>query len=278
LTPSFAAATISYTISVPNATTSMTVTPTVTDATATVKVNTVTVASGSPSSAIALNVGSNVITTLVTAQDGTTTKTYTITVTRAAAPSATIVNLKLFVQGYYIGGNLMTPVKLNQDGVSANDIVADYTVELRHATTYALIATTPATLKTNGSMVCTFNTSPSGSYYIVVKGNNLVETWSDTPQTVGNVPFTYDFTTSDTKAYGNNQISIGAGIWAIYNGDINGDGGIDLSDYASWESDYNEFAFGVFTTDLNGDGSVDLIDYALWESNFNGFIFANYPF
>jgi hypothetical protein len=70
----------------------MTVTPTVADATATVKVNTVTVASGTPSSAIAF-VGSNVITTVVTAQDGTTTKTYTITVTRAASNVTTLSNL-----------------------------------------------------------------------------------------------------------------------------------------------------------------------------------------
>jgi LEA14-like dessication related protein len=62
----------------------MTVTPTLSDVLASVKVNGVTVASGSSSSAIALSVGSNVITTVVTAQNGTTTKTYTITVTRAA--------------------------------------------------------------------------------------------------------------------------------------------------------------------------------------------------
>jgi hypothetical protein len=93
LTPAFASATIAYTISVPNGTTSITLTPTVADATATVKVNTVTVASGSPSSPIALAVGSNVITTVVTAQDGTTTKTYTVTVTRAASNVTTLSNL-----------------------------------------------------------------------------------------------------------------------------------------------------------------------------------------
>jgi hypothetical protein len=47
-----------------------------------VTVNTIAVTSGSPSGAISLVVGTNTITVLVTAQD-TTTKTYTVTVTRA---------------------------------------------------------------------------------------------------------------------------------------------------------------------------------------------------
>lgn len=82
LTPTFASATTSYTTSVSNATTSITVTPTVSQANATVKVNNVTVTSGTASGAIALNVGHNTITTVVTAQDGTTAKTYTVNVVR----------------------------------------------------------------------------------------------------------------------------------------------------------------------------------------------------
>jgi hypothetical protein len=84
ISPTFASATIAYTASVTNATTSVTVTPTKTDANATITVNGTAVTSGAASNAIALNVGSNTITVVVTAQDGTTTKTYTIAVTRAA--------------------------------------------------------------------------------------------------------------------------------------------------------------------------------------------------
>ncbi|MBB3058875.1 cadherin-like beta sandwich domain-containing protein [Mucilaginibacter gotjawali] len=84
LTPAFATATTSYTLSVANAVTSTTVTPKASDALATITVNGVAVNSGTASGAIALNVGTNVITTIVTAQNGTTTKTYTVTVTRAA--------------------------------------------------------------------------------------------------------------------------------------------------------------------------------------------------
>jgi uncharacterized repeat protein (TIGR01451 family) len=84
LTPPFASGTLSYTASVTSASNTVTVTPTVADPTATVKVNGVTVASGSPSGPITLSVGPNVITVLVTAQDGVTTKTYTINATYTA--------------------------------------------------------------------------------------------------------------------------------------------------------------------------------------------------
>ncbi len=90
LSPAFAPATTSYTASVANAVTSITVTPTAADANSTIMVNGTAVTSGTPSGAIALAVGPNVITTVVTAQDAVTTKTYTVTVTRAAAGVPTV--------------------------------------------------------------------------------------------------------------------------------------------------------------------------------------------
>jgi gliding motility-associated-like protein len=88
LTPAFATDATTYTASVSNGTTSITVKPVTADATATVKVNGTTVASGTASASIPLTVGANTLTTIVTAEDGTTTKTYTVTVTRAASANA----------------------------------------------------------------------------------------------------------------------------------------------------------------------------------------------
>ena len=78
LSPPFASGTLSYSANVFGLSNTVTVTPTVADPTATVKVNGVTVASGTPSGPITLSAGANLITILVTAQDGVTTKTYTI--------------------------------------------------------------------------------------------------------------------------------------------------------------------------------------------------------
>ncbi len=97
LSPTFSSGTISYTASVSNSTSSITVTPTIHQANATVQANVnggsyASVTSGSASGSLSLNVGSNTINVLVTAQDGTTTKTYTITVIRASVPPGTCLN------------------------------------------------------------------------------------------------------------------------------------------------------------------------------------------
>jgi hypothetical protein len=80
LSPSFASATTSYTASVGNNITSLTIGTTPAQADAKASVN-----SGPPgtSAIVPLTVGSNVITILVTAQDTSATNTYTLTVTRA---------------------------------------------------------------------------------------------------------------------------------------------------------------------------------------------------
>ena len=88
LEPAFASGTIAYAARVNNATTNITVTATRAEANATIKVSVngggyTTVTSGNPSAAFNLNVGSNTVEVKVTAQDGTTIKTYTTTVTRA---------------------------------------------------------------------------------------------------------------------------------------------------------------------------------------------------
>ncbi len=96
LDPVFQASQSDYTATVGFLTTATTVTPTTSDAAATVSVNGVAVTSGSASAPIPLAVGENPITVSVTAEDGVTTGTYTLTVTRQSASSnATLADLDL---------------------------------------------------------------------------------------------------------------------------------------------------------------------------------------
>ncbi|WP_423910530.1 putative Ig domain-containing protein [Candidatus Spongiihabitans sp.] len=88
LTPAFASDAISYTASVGNAVTSITVTPTLNDANASVTVNGAAVASGETSEAISLAVGGTEIKVVVTAADATTVRTYTVAVARVATADA----------------------------------------------------------------------------------------------------------------------------------------------------------------------------------------------
>jgi len=122
LNPVFASGKTSYTASVANTVTSITATAATSDGTATVTVNGVSVTSGTASGVIALNVGSNTITTIVTAQDGVTTNTYTVTITRAPSNNANLTSLKLTNPG---------AVKTTVSGPDAGD----YTASVSNATT-----------------------------------------------------------------------------------------------------------------------------------------------
>lgn len=84
LSPAFAPGTTNYTANVGSNVSSITVTPVAEDSKATITVNGTTVASGR-AAAINLSVGSNTITVLVTAEDGTTTKEYTVNIIRRVA-------------------------------------------------------------------------------------------------------------------------------------------------------------------------------------------------
>ena len=109
LSPAFAAATTSYTATVGNGTTSLTVRPTTTASDSTVTVNGGTVASGTDSGAIALAVGANTVMVVATAADGQTTKSYAINVTRAE-PAPTAGNTSATVAANSSGNAITLPI------------------------------------------------------------------------------------------------------------------------------------------------------------------------
>jgi Leucine-rich repeat (LRR) protein len=191
--------------------------------------------------------------------------------------SSSIVTLRLFIQGYYDSAiHGMRSVKTNQ-GLTAKIADVDaVTVELRQANGQ-LIASTATLLKTTGMLSCAFSSAPSGSFYIVVKNRNFIETWTATSQTIGATPLVYDFTTSVSKAYGSNMKLLENGVYGLYSGDINQDGFIEGSDYDQLNTDTKDSAIGFNSTDLNGDGFVDALDYDAINSNVAGSIGSLHP-
>ncbi len=140
----FAPATTSYTQTVPNDVSSITVQPTVSQANATVTVNNAPVASGSSSGNIALAVGLNTITVIVTAQDRTTTKKYQLAVTRAAAiPTVTELTP---ATGTSVGGTTVTISGSGFDPMPTNNTVkfGEALATVTAATTTSLTVTSPA--------------------------------------------------------------------------------------------------------------------------------------
>ena len=162
LAPTFDSGTLSYTATVPFATANLTVTPTAADALATITVNGNAVASGNASSAIALSVGDNVITTVVTAED-LSTKSYILTVTRTAA--STIATL----DDLFPGAGVLDPI-FNSGTIS-------YAVDVTFATASMNVApykTDPgATITVNGNPVISGNFSPNISLSV---GANTITT------------------------------------------------------------------------------------------------------
>ncbi len=213
----------------------------------------------------------------VTGTSTTTGCTKTATRTITVTPCGSIVNLKLFIEGYYIGAGLMTPVMSNQGIAGATASQTDtITVELRNTTSpYAVASTLKTILNTNGTAVCNFPTS--GTYYIAVKHRNAVQTWSKNPVVLSAVPLTYDFSNALNKAFGDNQQPMGGGVFALFSGDLNLDENVDLLDLGILELDISTFAFGYYAADNNGDGNVDLLDSPVEEANINNFVFSNHP-
>ncbi|MGR3913457.1 MAG: cadherin-like beta sandwich domain-containing protein [Gammaproteobacteria bacterium] len=96
LSPIFGSATTSYTARVANNIGSVTIMPVLGEANASVHVDGAPVASGAPSGGITLTAGQpQDILVVVTAQDGATTKTYTVTAIRATSADATLSGLAL---------------------------------------------------------------------------------------------------------------------------------------------------------------------------------------
>jgi len=129
---------------------------------------------------------------------------------------------------------------------------------------------------TTFSTMLFFPNVPSGSYYIVVKHLNSIETWSKSggESITAGTTFNYNFTTADAQAFGSNQKQVDNSPvrYAIFSGDVNHDGSVDLSDIINIFNDAAIFLSGYVATDLNGDYFVDLSDLTLAFNNSTAFV------
>lgn len=189
-----------------------------------------------------------------------------------------IVHVKSYLQGFYQGGALMSPVLL-QIGLLAPSAYTDTVAVSFCAVTSGnpVMYTTKAILHADGSINCHIPFSELGaSRYIKITHRNSIETWSANPVTINN-SISFNFTTDASQAFGNNLIELEPGIYGCYSGDINQDGVVDGLDYNEWEIENNNFGAGYLVTDLNGDGIVDGLDFLIWETNSNAFVGAMVP-
>ena len=177
------------------------------------------------------------------------------------------LTLKLYIQGFYVGGGTMNN-SLYQLGLSPNSSDVDYiTVKLLDPVTFVELKSNKGVLQSNGICHVLFPTVPPGNmYYIDICHRNALQTMSKYPVQL-NAFASYDFTTASTQAYDNGinlpmrLIENNPDRWAFYSGDINHDCSINMEDFNLIDIDAQLGAGGYICTDINGDGGVDAGDY-----------------
>lgn len=162
------------------------------------------------------------------------------------------LNLKVYLEGFFNG---------------TSQVKDSMKVYLRNATTpFALKDSSNAIVDSTGNTSLSFAKATNGSYYIVVKHRNHLETWSAAPQvfSTGNVT-NFNFTDNITKAYGSNLKQVGS-VFVLYGGDANQDGYVDPMDYTFFKTQFG--LSGYKSADFNGDGFIDGYDSPILYNNF----------
>lgn len=162
------------------------------------------------------------------------------------------LNLKVYLEGFWKG---TTHVR---------DTIR---VSLANATSpFAIVDNGLAYLDEQGNATLGFTNAPNGSYFIVVKHRNHVQTWSSGPLSFATGGTTqFDFTDQITKAYGSNMKQVGSS-YVLYGGDANQDGFVDLTDYnVLFKAQYGLDRYKA--SDFNGDDFVDGYDALIVISN-----------
>jgi ligand-binding sensor domain-containing protein len=171
------------------------------------------------------------------------------------------ISIKTVIQGFYNPFanrmNISDTVRAYLRNVSSPYNIVDSSIANIDSVTYT------------GNFV--FSNALSGTYYIVLKHRNSIETWSKSGGEIFNTgtSSSFDFTSDSTQTYGNNVIRVSntPALYAIYNGDVNQDMIIDASDVSKVENDVYNGVTGYVNTDLDGDGFVDANDLNRVENN-----------
>ena len=157
-------------------------------------------------------------------------------------------------------------------------MISDTAMVYLHASAspYSIADSSISVINSAGSGVFNFNEALDGiNYYIDLRHRNSIETWSKTTTLYSNSSsVNYNLSTALTQAYGNNlkQADASPVRYAVFSGDVNQDGTIDLSDGSLIDNDAFNFASGYLPTDVNGDQVTDLADAVFADNNAFNFV------
>jgi hypothetical protein len=191
------------------------------------------------------------------------------------------IAIKIFLEGLYAGSGTMNQAQGDTGPQFPAGIADKIAVELHfNSTPYGIFyEVNDIDLHTDGTLqVNNLPANTSSSYYITIKHRNSIQTWSALPYDFsGAGPFSYDFSTAATQAYGDNQKDMLDGYFAIYCGDVDQDGGITVVDMGLVDNQSAIFGGGYIPEDIDGDGGVSTIDMGLIDNNSAAFVGAVFP-
>jgi len=216
-------------------------------------------------------------------------------------PAAIVARVKVILQGpHATGSDSMTSVlnslghlpllqpysgspwnytEGNEQVVAMPDSVVDWVlIELRSAAQpqsvlarrAALLTRRGLVTDTNGSSNVRFDGVAPGSYYIAVHHRNHLSIMSAQALTLGSTSALYDFTTSQSQAFGTNPMaSLSAGVFGMRSGDGNADGAVNTTDRTSvWRTQNGTPGNYAKSGDFNMDGAIDALDLnEFWRPN-----------
>jgi hypothetical protein len=167
----------------------------------------------------------------------------------------------------YLGTEVAASLPQNTVDWVLIELRSDYaTVVSRRA---GLLLADGSVVDNDGSSPLSFVGVPEGNYYVVVRHRNHLAIMSSSPISLSSSLTSYDFTTSQSQAYGEDAMkNLGNELYGMIAGDANQDGYVTSSDFNMFNPSFTNAASGYDHCDWNLDGFVTSTDFNFFNPNF----------
>ena len=195
-----------------------------------------------------------------------------------ATPTTKTLNMTVLLEGLYLSAGTMRKAQGDVGDQYPGTVADQVRIELHDGSNYSNMVhfVDNVNLNQNGTLSTSIPSTFSGNYYLTVVHRNSIVTTTASPVSFAGSVITYLFD-AQSKAYGDNLLSMGDGYFVLYAGDVNLDGYVDTGDVTLIDNDQFDFASGYLQTDANGDGFVDTGDITIIDNNQFNFVGAILP-
>ncbi len=188
--------------------------------------------------------------------------------TDSGVPEVRTLQLKALIQGFY------NPVTDSMKGDTVRLFARSF------SSPYSILDSATGFLDPTGTGHFVFlNIEDSIPIRLQIIHRNSLETWTSTSLSFSGDTLSYNMTDQSAKAYGDNLVLVNSvlGRYAMFSGDVNHDGIIDITDMMDIDNDVYNYASGYKVTDVSGDGFVDLTDAVIAGNNAENYIVRIIP-